>query len=156
MKKILIFILLLTSLAQASSKEEILKNIESLIKSNGINSMMEKFIAKEQTEYPKKMNTLDTVTGVFYINMTKAKVYRHQLNPKWRTIVKGKNNISIKQVEKFLPELMQKQAINTACSVDLDKLYLKYGVKIIHRYSEQDGTYLFETIVKKSSCISKK
>ncbi len=110
------------------------------------------FIKKEQTKYPKKMNTLDTVTGVFYIRKTKAKVYRHMLNPEWRKIIKGKNNISIKQVEKYVPEMMQTQSINTACSVKLDRLYLKYGVKIVNRYSEQNGIFLFETNVEESNC----
>lgn len=155
MKKIFISLFIVLSLLQASTEKEILEKIESAIKNNGVSPVIEMFIAKEQSEYPKVMNTLDTVTGVFYINMTKAKVYRHQLNPEWRKIIKGKNNITISQVEKFLPELMQQQATNTACSVKLDRLYLKYGVKIVHRYSEKNGIFLFETIVKESNCIAK-
>lgn len=155
MKKIFIYLLVALSFLQASTEKEILEKIESAIKNNGITPVIEMFIAKEQAEYPKVMNTLDTVTGVFYIKATKAKVYKHMLNPEWRKIVKGKNNISISEVEKYLPELMQQQATNTACSVKLDRLYLKYGVKIVNRYSEQNGTFLFETTVKESNCITK-
>ena len=90
MKIILINLLIFFSLLHASTKEEILLTIESMIKANGIGDVIEMFIEKEQTEYPKKMNTLDTITGVFYIRITKAKVYKHMLNPDWRKIIKGK------------------------------------------------------------------
>ena len=43
-------------------------------------------------------------------------------------------------------------ATNSDCSVKFNRLLLEYGVIIVNRYSEQDGTYLFTTEVRADDC----
>lgn len=156
MNKIIIFFCsLLFISAYGTSEAKKLEVIKYIIDTKGIDFMLEITVDKMQQEYPKKMDILDTVTRVYYIKLTNARVFEHVLNPNWRSIFKADHNITIKQVEDYLPELMQRNAINTACSIPLEKLYLDYSVKFINIYKEVDGTRLFDTIVEKKDCSSK-
>ena len=69
--------------------------------------------------------------------------------------MKGNTKLTIKQIETMVPELMQEKAINTTCSIPLEKMYLEYAVKLVNIYKELDGRRLFQTVVEKKDCTEK-
>ena len=153
MKTSLLFIcLLFSSYSFSASEDEKLTAIEAMINKNGINSFMEQFVPQEHSQFPIKKDILDTVMSVYYIKITKAKIYTHILNPEWRKIISRMAKISISDAEKYMPELMRKQSVNSLCSNKLNKIYFKHGVKILNKYSEQNGTEIFTTEVKQNDC----
>jgi hypothetical protein len=149
----LLIILVSSNIFSANiTEQDKLATTNKLIKKYGINSFMGYVISQEQSQYPLKKNILDTITSVYYIKRTKAKVYKHILNPEWRKIISNNAKISISEVDKHIHNLMQKQSVNSLCSYKLNIIYFKNGVKILNIYSEVNGTKLFITEVKLSNC----
>ncbi len=154
-KTIITFLYVISIFAYGASEKDLLETVKLIIDKKGIDFMLQNTVDRMQKEYPKKMDILDTVTRVYYIKLSNTRVIEHTLNPNWRTIIKADHNITIKQVEDYTPELMRLQAINTACSIPLEKMFLDYSVKFVNIYKEIDGTRLFNTIVEKKDCSNK-
>ena len=137
---------------QESTDSENLAQVKDFIDADGIDDIMEEFVALEQTEYPKVMSSLDTVTRVFYIRETHAKVYNHVLPMNWRSIFSESSDVPVDDVEQYFPELMVSQTANTLCSYDLNVLYFNYGVKIINIFSLPNGEKVFDTETTIEDC----
>ncbi len=138
--------------ANASGESEKLRAIEEMIDKNGIDNVMQQFIAYEHNQLPIKKDRMDTITSVMYVKSTRAKIYKHILTPKWEQIISDITKISVQDAKQYMPELMQKQSINSICSNKLNQVYFKHGVKILNVYSKSDGTKIFTTTVTKSDC----
>lgn len=155
--KVIIFTLVSTSTLYAStSNEEQLSKIKSVIDKYGIDLYMEYIFEKENEGLPLKKDYIDTITSIYYLKSTKTRTYKHILSKKWENAISTsakKEQVSYSFIKDIFAEEAQKNSVNATCSVKLSRLYLNYGVKIMHIYSKSDGTFLFSTEVRKKDCF---
>lgn len=151
-KIVILSLILTTSLSFASDEDEIIKKIRSIINEKGVDYYINAMVDYSQKEYPLKMDNLDTITGVYYLKTTNALTYNHLLASDWKTQISNKTGIGVDSIEKYLPGLMQSQAIARACSVTLNKLYFEHGVKLVGLYADNTGAIVFSTTVIGSDC----
>ena len=88
MKKIIIAFFLFQLIVYGTSESKKLELAKQLIDQKGIDFMMENVVKLTQKEYPKKMDTIDTVTRVYYIKSSNTRVMEH--TPKMEKNYEGK------------------------------------------------------------------
>lgn len=154
MTKTLSITLIIMCLVTSSVWSEVdkLHAIEEMTDKNGISSVMSQIVEYEQSQLPIKKDRIDTITSVMYVKSTRSKIYKHMLIPGWEEVISDISDMSAQEAKKYMPDLMEKQSINSICSNKLNRIYLKHGVKIVNIYSKSDGTKLFETTVSDSDC----
>lgn len=145
-------LILIPVLSYASNEEDMMQKVRALVNEEGIDYYVERVVEGSQTEFPKKMNSLDTVTGMYYIKSTKAIIYNHVLSSDWKRKVVKKTGISAANVEKYVSEQMQNHAIARACSFALNKLYFEHEVKLVSLYADNSGAIIFKTTVNRKDC----
>lgn len=135
-----------------SSEEAMLKNVRDAIDTKGLDVFFTNFINHSSQDFPLKMNSLDTLTGMYYVKSNKALTTGHMLSTDWKSQIMKTSGRTELEVASFIPKTMQDQAIARACSVNLNFLFFEYDVKLIGVYSDSTGAILFTTVVSKKDC----
>ncbi len=152
MKNLILFAFLFSSISFASYEEDMMSKVRELVNSKGINFAINLVMEQGIAEYPKKLNTIDTITGQYYVKSTRTINTNHLLASDWKNQIKKMTGRAESDIDASFPGLMQNHAVFRACSFALNKFYFEHGVKLVNLYAIDTGKVLFSTRVTGEDC----
>jgi hypothetical protein len=125
---------------------------KNYIEKAGLDAYVDLQIKEARKILPLQSNNLEYLAGITYLKEHKTQIFRHVTLPGWAESVAKNSGMSPTQVKSVLPDVMQEQSVNLACSVEVTRFMLDRGLKIKHNYYESDGTFMFSTEVLAKDC----
>lgn len=148
----LVVALTLGSVAARASDAANLSLARDYLRQHGLDATVDLQIKELRPNLPIQSSQLEQIVGITYLKSSRTQIFRHVTAANWRQLAAKMSNVSAQQVEQYMPELLQQQTINSACSVPFTKLLLEFGLTIKHNYYEADGRFLFQTFVASKHC----